>query len=465
MSGDPLTAEARRENAAALASALGISLHEAAHALDLRIAVTADPSDAIACAVAEEVIGVLSRTVQHVSTDVTEPVTAAELIIGCATPRTSGVPVYLAIEADQFLISRKRHAAQTSARIPTIFHVLAACYASGVALYHALGGSLPFSIPDPLTVEFRQLGANLADLEHPIDIGRAYLAGAGAIGNGFLWAARHLQLRGQLEVVDDDDVSSGNLNRQIWFDKLDITLPKAKRLVAHAQPHFPHLTLNPRTSRLQALPERSDGGPWLRRLIVAVDSRRARRALQNEFPREVFDASTTDIREVVLHHHVQPTQNACMSCIYEPDAEESTREQHIADHLGVTLEDVRSERISPAAAATIAERYPQLAQRELVGIAYDTLFKNLCAEGELKTLEGKRVIAPFAFVSVLAGTMLALELVRRLSAGASSHYDNYWRISPWHPPLARRRVLRPRQPGCLFCADTVLSAVNQSLWS
>ena len=464
MSRDLLTVEARRENAAALASALGISLDEAAHALDLRIAVTADPRDAVACAVAEEVISLLSRTVQDVSSEVADAVITAELIIGCTAPRTSALPVYLAIDADQFSISRERHATQTSARIPALFRLLSACYASGVTLYHALGGSLPFTIPDPLTVEFRQLGVNLADLKHPIDIGRTYLAGAGAIGNGFLWAARHLQLRGQLDVVDDDDVSSGNLNRQIWFDKTDITLPKTERLVAHAQPHFPHLTLKPRTSRLQGLPERSDGGSWLRRLIVAVDSRRARRALQNEFPHEVFDASTTDIREVVLHHQVQPTQNACMSCIYEPDAEESTREQHIADHLGVTLEDVRSERVSPAAAATIAERYPQLAQRELVGIAYDTLFKNLCAEGELKTLEGKRVIAPFAFVSVLAGTMLALELVRRLSAGAISHDDNYWRISPWHPPLARRRILRPRQPGCLFCADPLLSKANRSLW-
>ncbi len=464
MSRDPLTTEARRENAAALASALGISFDEAAHALDLRIAVTADPSDAVACSVADEVISLLSRTVQDISSEVADGAIAAELIIGCAAPRTSAVPVYLTIEADRFSISRGRRATQTSARLPALFQLLAACYASGVALYHALGGSLPFSIPDPLSVEFRQLGVDLADLEKPIDIGHAYLAGAGAIGNGFLWAARYLQLRGQLDVVDDDAVSSGNLNRQMWFDRTDITLPKADRLVARAQPHFPHLKLEPRTSRLQGLPERSEGGPWLRRLIVAVDSRRARRAIQNEFPREVFDASTTDIREVVLHYHVQPTQNACMSCIYEPDAEESTREQHIADHLGVTLEDVRSERVSPAAAATIAGRYPKFAQRDLVGIAYDTLFKNLCAEGKLTTLEGKRVLAPFAFVSVLAGTMLALELVRRLSTGASSHDDNYWRISPWHPPLARRRILRPRQPGCLFCADPVLSAVNRSLW-
>jgi hypothetical protein len=41
------------------------------------------------------------------------------------------------------------------------------------------------------------------------------MAGAGAIGNGFLWAARHVDIRGTLHIADDDRVSSGNLNRRI----------------------------------------------------------------------------------------------------------------------------------------------------------------------------------------------------------------------------------------------------------
>lgn len=39
----------------------------------------------------------------------------------------------------------------------------------------------------------------------------------------------------------------------------------------------------------------------------------------------------------------------------------------------------------PAAAAVIVERFPTLAKVELVGTAYDTLFKRLCREGLLKT--------------------------------------------------------------------------------
>ncbi len=462
MAADHLTPEARHENAAALAEALDIHVTEAARALELSIVVTAAPDDRVAQRISQEVVDLLSRTVQSVSASADSTTAAAELVIGASAPRTRAAVIRVDVQADRAVIGRSS-GSEVCGDIPAILCLLTACYASAAALYHALGGRLPSGLADPLVVDFTQLGIDLEWIERPVDIGHAYLAGAGAIGNGLLWAARHLDIRGRLEIADDDKVTSGNLNRQVWFESGDINSPKAERLARKAQPFFPRLPLIPRYCRLQDLPEKSDG-PWLRRLIVAVDSRRARRSLQNEMPGEVFDASTTDISEVVLHHHRQPTDVACLSCIYEPDNEELTREQHIADHLGVSVAMVRAERISASAAETIARRYPELVAAQLVGTAYDTLFKRLCAEGQLETLAGRQIIAPFAFVSVLAGTMLALELVRWLSDAQNIRNFNYWRISPWHPPLARRRVLRPTQPGCAFCGNVVLRKVNATLW-
>ncbi len=317
-------------------------------------------------------------------------------------------------------------------------------------------------MPPQLVIPFDQFGVHFDAFSAPINIGQTYLAGAGAIGNGFLWSARFLDVRGVIVIADDDVVSPGNLNRQIWFTKDDLDKPKANRIATLAQPFFQNLKLVPEKKRLQEL--RKDG-PWLKRLIVAVDSRRARREIQNEFPGEVFDASTTDIREVVVHYHKQVTENACLSCIYEPDLEEASREAHIAEHLGVSVEEVRQERISEAAAQKIVTRVPKQDPQAIVGIAYDTLFKQLCGEGELKTLEGRRVIAPFAFVSVLAGALLVLEIVRRLGDSQRHRDFNYWRISPWHSPLSRRQQLRPKQPKCEFCSDHILSKVNASLWA
>ena len=464
MSDDFLTPEAKRENATALATAVGLSVSDAADALNLSIVITADPKDETATRIGYETAQLLHRTVSQVSAAALHENIAAELIIGSATPTTDARHLFLDVLPDRAVISKNKHASNFCAPTFPILALLVACYASAGTLYRALNRTLPFTLPDPFVLEFTQFGIDWKSSLVPIDLQQTYIAGAGAIGNGFLWAAQHLNFRGQLKIADDDSVSPGNLNRQIWFQHDDIGLPKVHRIVQKAQPYFLELELVPHICRLQDLPDRTDA-PWLRRLIVAVDSRRARRQLQNEFPGEVFDSSTTDIREIVVHYNRQPNALACLSCIYEADEDEFTREKHIAEHLGVSVEDVRSDRISSSAASQISTKHRELVPEDLIGVAYDTLFKALCAEGQLQTPEGKRIIAPFAFISVLSGTLLALEIVRRLGHGSHARDFNYWRLSPWYPVDHRRRMTRHTQPGCGFCADPILSKVNSELWA
>ena len=463
MSDDFMTPEARRENATALATALGLTVSDASEALDLKVAITVEQSNVTARRIGDETYEMLRRTVRQVVQDACLESVAAELIVGSATPRTNARHIFLRVLSDRATISMERQGTETCASTPPILALLISCFASAVTLSRALNRALPFAPPDPFILDFRQVGIDWSAVSEPIDLEHTYVAGAGAIGNGFLWAARHLNFRGRLSIADDDTVSSGNLNRQIWFQNGDIGKPKADRIVKRAQRRFPNLELVPNRCRLQDLPEKS-ADAWLRRLVVSVDSRRARRELQNELPGEVFDSSTTDIREVVVHYNRQPTELACLSCIYEADEEEMTREKHIAQHLGVSVEDVRTERISKAAAEQIVLMHSKLRPERLIGIAYDTLFKSLCAEGQLQTPEGKRTIAPFAFVSVLAGTLLALEVLRRLGSGSHSQDFNYWRLSPWHPIDNRRQIIRRRQSECAFCADPILKEVNLGLW-
>ena len=450
------------ENALTLAEVAGLSVSEAQEALGVVTAITFDPGDETARRIALEVDALLSRTVRTTLRMHGDGDAAAELVIGTATPRTGSPKVYLGVTGSEAALSREGGPNRGCAAIPSFLHVLIACFAAAATLRRALPEALPGPDRESLVLSYADLGIDLGKLLEPIDLGRAYLAGAGAVGNGFLWAARHLNFVGRLDIVDDDEVSKGNLNRQMWFGEDDITLSKATRLAAKARDHFDGLELAPRECRIQDLPEKSDG-PWLQRLIVAVDSRRARRALQNECPGEVFDASTTDIREVVLHHHRQPTSEACLSCVYPPDAEEYSREQHIAERLGVSLDEVRQERISGRSAKKIARKYPQLAVEKLAEVAYDTLFKQLCSAGELDGAPGKRVVAPFAFVSVLAGALLALEMVRRLGSGHVRVY-NYWRVSPWTPWHGRLRDVWVRKPDCTFCGNADLMVVNRELW-
>lgn len=459
----PLTPEAQAENALTLASALNIDQDLAAALLVAEIIITVNADDAPANKLADDVDALLRRTISSVRRASSGSDTALEIVIGACLPQTRGMHLQVNIESDRIVAGLAVPKAHNSADVPGLFLRLGACYVAAVALQGALGEYAFESSPDPFVLLFSQLGVDADQCARGIDIGHAYMAGAGAIGNGLLWAFEKLDIRGRLTIADDDKVGSGNLNRQILFDDSDVGHPKAVRLAERARRLVPHLALDPRTARLQSLEERGEG-PWLRRLIVAVDSRRARRALQSEMPGEVFDASTTDVREIVVYHNRQPTTNACLSCVYARDTAELTREDHIAEHLGVPVSEVRQERISAAMASLIALRFPHLDASTLEGLAFDTLFKRLCAEAVLTTPEGKRVLAPFAFVSCLAGTLLAIEIVRRLSS-AGPVSDNYLRLSPWHPPMSRRRVVQPRQADCEFCGHPVLRALSDQMWA
>ena len=208
MSANHLTPEAQRENAAALASAMGLSLADAAEALDLDIAITVDPADDTAQQIGREIAQLLCRTVRRISTAQSEETVAAELVIGSAVRRTSGINIYLSVLDGRAIISQSAHSTEACTPIPAILGLLIACYASAATLYRGLGGAFSFELPEPFVLHFDQLGIDWGSVQSPIDIGHTYIAGAGAISNGFLWAARHLDLGGQLDIADDDHVSS-----------------------------------------------------------------------------------------------------------------------------------------------------------------------------------------------------------------------------------------------------------------
>jgi len=453
---------ASEENARTLAALLHVTEAEADTLLDVTVLVTCGTTSSSA-RIGMEITSLLRRTIRHVVTESSELEPDLEVIVGEALPNTDTF-IRIALTQDTITIGSEAPALEIGHHHPWV-ELLAACYAVGAALRRAvpaLGsvvGAADSTITIPLAIF---LGDDRNWLTRPIDFGETYLAGAGAVGTAFLYALRHFKVRGRLHIADPDVVSHGNLNRCMWFDESDIDCLKADRLVERAQPHFADLTLDSLPDRLQA--HKSPNDPcWLRRLIVAVDSRRARRGLQTELPGEVFDASTTDIREIVFHHHRAPTSSACLACIYYEAPDELSRERHVAESLGVTLAEVQEHLISSSAAVKIQSKYSHLKAADLIGSAYDSLFKALCASASLNQTSEVQVFAPFALVSVLAGAILAVETARRLSTSDALTF-NYWRLSPWHSPLPELRDTRPRHARCNACSDPVIAGVVQNLW-
>lgn len=461
----PLNADARHENVRALALAAGLSEKEASDRLETTILVTHDARDPVAASLATELVPILTRTLA-VAVDLSDDIrpSTPEFVIGSAAPRLTGRRVFAALDASKLIIQPSPIGIVHVGAPHPLMVLIAACYAAGAAVRCAVGAGFPNPPPDRFDIPFNAFLPSQDYLAESIELGEAYLAGAGAIGNGFLWAARHTRLVGRLHIVDDDVVSPGNLQRQIWFTAEDIDKPKAERLVARAQPFLSECTLVPADCRLQEHANRTDGA-WLRRLIVAVDSRRARRHLQNELPGEVFDASTTGSQEIVLHHNRQPTDLACLGCVYPHDEAETSHEQAVAEHLGIDVASVRRARITRDTAARICITHPQLDATAIEGLAFDTLYKQLCSSGQLKSVTGKEVIAPFAFVSVLAGTLLLLDIVRQQGTASLSYPSNEWRVNPWWPPVPELRQLRHRRVVCECCGRPELQQINTSLWS
>jgi len=449
---------ARQENVRTLAAAIGRSEAEVEQLLDATVLITCAPGGE---RLAHYVEILLARTLSNVRRDVGSA-PAVEVVLGAAAPRSRARVIGVGV--DGYRLEVREGAVALGAAARPIVQLVAACYAAAAAVHTAIGAELPVPLRMPLSVDLEHLyGAAIARLDERIELGRCFMAGAGAIGNAVLAGFSTLDVHGELHICDPDDASDGNLNRCWWFDHEDLEKPKAERLVVRAQASMPNLRLAPHVVTLRdAIKTMGEKPPET--LIVGVDSRRARRSLQSEMPRRVFDASTTGITELVLHVNEALTDRACMSCVYHEAPDEGAHEAHVADALGVGLANVRQNFVSADAAREIAKKYPELDAAQLQGLAYDSLFKQLCGKGQLKTSTAERVLAPFGFVSVLAGVMLAIEIAIRTGDVRQAPAHNYWRISPWGAPIARMREQRAKRPGCEFCGNSTLQGVVKSLW-
>jgi hypothetical protein len=139
-------------------------------------------------------------------------------------------------------------------------------------------------------------------------------------------------------------------------------------------------------------------------------------------------------------------------------------ERHVAESLGVTLEDVQSYLITPSAAVRIAMVYPQVSVEQLIGRAYDSVFREMCATQSLRTSEERQVLAPFAFVSQLAGTVAAIELFLRCADEERVPNFNYWRVSPWRGINVDLQQDLSARGDCAVCASPQYRALARRLW-
>lgn len=462
-----MTPGQKRENAKLLASILGVADDEAAGHLQHAVQITWEPHDLAGSLLGGFVAQMLRRTFHSVGTPVApDPGARCELLINSAPARCAvGRQIHAHLHAKGLSVGRvpTRTGAESSAP-PPVLALLSACFASAAVADAALGLPAGWFAPAGISLDFAEWpGVPIENFNRRVELGACQMVGAGAVGNALALALRYLPLTGQLTVIDPKSVSEGILNRCLCFDDCDLNEPKATRLASWITTHCPGLVAQPFHGTLQQ--HRAQRPGEIECLIVGVDSRRARRGLQEELPHEVFDASTTGVEEVVFHYNRQVTGGACLACVYAQTKQESAFERHVAETLGVTFEDIQSYLITPEAASRIVAVYPSLKVEQLVGRAYDSVFREMCATQNLRTSEERQVLAPFAFVSQLAGTVAAIELFLRRANKERSASFNYWRVNPWRGiNVDLQQDLLPRSD-CSACASPQYQALARRLWS
>lgn len=464
-----MNADQKTENLRMLASIVGINDAEAAELLDATLQVTWLPDDRAGAWLGEFTVVMLERTFSSVGTPDSPRLDAShELLINAAVPLgKNAILLRAALNEGGFRCGKDLVGASwprtDGAPAPQVLALLSACFAAAQMANSAL--QLPAGrVSDAgIDIDFSKWpGVPTEVWLHCAELETCHLAGAGAVGNALLYALQFLPVQGNITVIDPKKVKGGIINRCLWFEDADIDKPKATVLAQKAQQVFPHVHFTPFEGTVQEM--RASLKSEFECIIVGVDSRAARRQLQEEIPKEVFDASTTGIEETVFHHNRQLTGCACLGCIYRETEEERSFASHVAQALNVTPADVAEGYISSTAAERIVQRYPKLQVQGIVGVAFHSLFKSLCATAQLVTSEQKQVLAPFAFVSQLAGTVQAIELFLRRLNPARAHRFNYWRVNPWRGIVIDLQQLRLAVADCQVCADSSYQLLANDLW-
>jgi hypothetical protein len=264
------------------------------------------------------------------------------------------------------------------------------------------------------------------------------LAGVGAVGCAVmhnLWAC--LGLSGSVRVADNDaaglDVT--NLNRYALFGKESVGRAKASeasRIAADADVRW--LPIDGPIESLETLPAR---------VVSAVDRNRARQAIQNRYPARIFSGSTMDLRAEVLRCG-PPGIGACLRCYNEPEKIAPDEE------LRATLRGAPVERLAALAetAGVTLEEAREWVATGRCGLAGERLLPHL----RVDPAGGDFAVS---FVSVMAGTLLAAEMVKDYLPDAVPLDETAQRaVFQFFSPLARsnRAAAFLRDPRCPMCA-------------
>lgn len=262
------------------------------------------------------------------------------------------------------------------------------------------------------------------------EIGKVYLVGAGAIGNGALWALSRAGAKGQLNIIDPQVIELSNLQRYVMTNRKDVDSGKAVN-AEHWLSDIAGLSVK---SYGQSWDDHVRTSDWMfPRVLVALDSADDRIGVQASLPQWIVNAWTRDSSIGISRHPtLENNGGSCLACLYLPDTKVPSEDELVASALGFSTVPLNNSNLE---LMNIRERLDRnipcdqaflnlIAAKKNVPIEALLPFENfplrklytdgVCGGQVMGLLVDKRETraeVPMAFQSALAGVLLAAELV------------------------------------------------------
>lgn len=256
-----------------------------------------------------------------------------------------------------------------------------------------------------------------------IDFKDLTLVGLGAIGNSIAWCLKWIpNLRGIINIVDPETIELSNLQRYVLSSQSNINNLKVdivKEYLSHKE-----LTIN-----VAAMPfgeyvklHRNDCDFDI--IAVSVDNAINRVATQAVLPRVVFNAWTGDEGSLGISRHIfDHPQKACLACLYLSTNKQKSRTECIAEIIG--FEQNRTNELVVTQVKLNRDLLNEISQLKgyslsallpYEGKTLDDFFVEAVCGGVLLPMGNNagtsEANVPLAHQSVLAGILLACELVK-----------------------------------------------------
>ena len=304
-----------------------------------------------------------------------------------------------------------------------------------------------------------------------IELGRLTLVGLGAGGGATAYTLASVSgLRGHINVIEPDEIIEPNLNRYVFADAGDALNERKKSdIVADLLGSRPSISLSTFSKPFSEVVPNLQVEDF-QQVSAAVHSRAARREIQYETPRVLWDAAASGDGEFRVWRHIFG-QSDCMFCKH-PSGEhdpERTKASQLAEALGLS-EEILLDKISNNGMFTSGDC--EVIRAHVVGTQeFDLPWPNQrlddwesgqCGKLHLSVIDHD---VPIPFSPVMAGVLIAGEIIKE-QVFPKLVLDSYY-FNTLLGSFMTRMVPNRRNPraSCEHCADADFQDQYKRRWS